>query len=76
MEKMQITRIVIAHRLSTIAEADQIIVLHGGRVVQQGHYLELLDQEGPFAELARRQSLGSTVEQTKGRRRRKSARKV
>lgn len=74
--RLKATRIVIAHRLSTIAEADQIIVLDGGRVVQQGHYQELLAQEGPFAELARRQSLGSTTEQTKGRRRRKSARKA
>ena len=73
--RLKATRIVIAHRLSTIAEADQIIVLDGGRVVQQGHYQELLLQDGPFAELARRQSLG-TDEQSKGRRRRKSAHKA
>jgi ABC-type bacteriocin/lantibiotic exporter with double-glycine peptidase domain len=74
--RLKATRIVIAHRLSTIAEADQIIVLDGGRVVQQGHYQELLDQEGPFAELARRQHIGAPDEAAKGRRRRKSARKA
>ena len=73
--RLKATRIVIAHRLSTIAEADQIIVLDGGRVVQQGHYQELLLQDGPFAELARRQSIG-THEQGKGRRGRKSAHKA
>ena len=55
MEGMRATRIVIAHRLSTIMKADRILVLDGGTVVQSGAYSELIDQEGPFAELARRQ---------------------
>jgi len=50
------TRLIIAHRLSTIADADKIIVLDRGKVVQQGTYSELLaDGDGHFALLARRQ---------------------
>ena len=70
--KLKATRVVIAHRLSTIAEADQIIVLDAGRVVQQGRYEELMEEDGPFAELARRQSAGAESEERKGRRRRKT----
>ena len=55
MEGLQATRIVIAHRLTTIMKADRIIVLDGGVVVQSGTYNELIDQDGLFAELARRQ---------------------
>jgi ATP-binding cassette subfamily C protein len=55
MEGMRATRIVIAHRLSTIEKADRIIVLDGGVVVQSGTYRELMEQEGFFAELAKRQ---------------------
>jgi len=55
LEELQATRIVIAHRLSTIINADKIIVLEAGKVVQQGTYEELIQQEGTFAELAKRQ---------------------
>ena len=40
------TVIVIAHRLSTIVNADQVVVLEEGRVVEQGNYQELLNQKG------------------------------
>ena len=49
------TRIVVAHRLSTIRKADRIYVLAGGRVVQQGRFEELVDVEGVFRNLIRRQ---------------------
>ena len=49
------TRVVIAHRLSTIVNANRIIVLQAGRIVQTGTYAELMRQAGPFSELARRQ---------------------
>ena len=51
----KVTRLVIAHRLSTIVKADRIIVLDKGMIVQTGTYDELINQEGFFANLARRQ---------------------
>lgn len=55
LERLRATRVVIAHRLSTIRHADRILVLHDGRIVQQGSYAELVGQPGPFRDLARRQ---------------------
>ncbi len=53
------TSIVIAHRLSTIREADQIVVLHKGKVVEQGTHEELLDRGGLYAALHRIQFTGT-----------------
>ena len=55
LENLKATRIVIAHRLSTIKKADRIYVLVKGKIVQTGNYEELIKQEGPFAELVKRQ---------------------
>jgi ATP-binding cassette subfamily C protein len=56
LAQLDATRIVIAHRLSTIMSADRIVVLDKGRIVQEGHYNQLIDaRDGLFAELARRQ---------------------
>nr|WP_251054801.1 NHLP bacteriocin export ABC transporter permease/ATPase subunit [Streptomyces sp. ISL-66] len=53
---LRATRIVIAHRLSTIMDADRVIVMSDGRVVQQGPPAELLaDTTGLFHDLVRRQ---------------------
>ena len=49
------TRIVIAHRLSTLQQADRIYVLQAGRVVQSGSFNELMEEEGVFKELVKRQ---------------------
>jgi ATP-binding cassette subfamily B protein len=51
------TTIAIAHRLSTVRDADQIVVLDRGRVVEIGTYVELLARGGRFAELAARDDL-------------------
>ena len=51
------TTIAIAHRLSTVRDADQIVVLDRGRVVEVGTYPELVAAGGRFAELAARDAL-------------------
>ena len=52
------TSIVIAHRLSTIKNADKIVVVQKGRIVQVGTHTELLHTEGLYKELFELQKLG------------------
>jgi NHLM bacteriocin system ABC transporter ATP-binding protein len=54
---LNVTRLVIAHRLSTVRQADRIIVLVDGKVVQSGTYSELANTPGTFATFSRRQLL-------------------
>ena len=49
------TTLVIAHRLSTIIDADQILVMALGRIVERGNFRELIEQNGKFAEMWRLQ---------------------
>ena len=57
LDAMKCTRIVIAHRLSTIKQCDRIIVLDGGKIVEDGTYDELIANNGFFALLVARQRL-------------------
>ena len=47
------TSFVIAHRLSTITNADRIVVIHDGRIIEQGTHAELLDRQGMYYDLYR-----------------------
>ena len=52
------TTIAIAHRLSTVQNADQIVVLDGGRIVERGTHAELLELDGRYAQLLGRTPVG------------------
>jgi ATP-binding cassette, subfamily B, bacterial len=55
------TSLVIAHRLSTIREADQILVVDGGRIIERGSHAELLAAGGLYADLYHTQFAGQAV---------------
>ena len=61
LDRMGCTRLVIAHRLSTIRRCDRILVLDGGRIVEEGTYEELIALGGFFAELVERQRTDASV---------------
>ena len=52
LKGMHATRIVVAQRLSTIVDADRILVVEDGRIVEQGSYAQLIAADGRFARLA------------------------
>jgi ATP-binding cassette subfamily B protein len=55
------TSLVIAHRLSTVREADQILVVDGGRIIEHGTHAELLAAGGLYADLYHTQFAGQAV---------------
>ena len=55
LARMNCTRITIAHRMSTIRQCNRIVVLGGGRVVEEGTYGELMAKGGYFSEIIKRQ---------------------
>jgi NHLM bacteriocin system ABC transporter ATP-binding protein len=57
LDSLECTRIVIAHRLSTIQHCDRIIMLDGGKIVEDGSYKALMERDGEFAKLVKRQQL-------------------
>ena len=57
LESLKCTRLVIAHRLSTIRACSRIVVLDGGRIVEDGTYDELVERGGLFADLVARQQV-------------------
>jgi ABC-type transport system involved in Fe-S cluster assembly fused permease/ATPase subunit len=55
------TTLIVAHRLSTVADADEILVIKGGKVVERGDHDALLAQEGEYAALWRKQTRESVA---------------
>ena len=60
------TTFVVAHRLTTAARADRVVVLHGGRIVEQGPPAELLARDGRFTRLWRAGELEPAADETDG----------
>jgi ATP-binding cassette subfamily B protein len=58
----QRTSIIVSHRVSTVREADQIIVLDGGRIVERGRHDDLIALGGEYAALYRKQLLEEELE--------------
>ena len=61
LDGLKCTRIVIAHRLSTIRHCDRIVVLDGGKIIEDGTYEELIAKNGFFKDLVNRQRLGQDI---------------
>ncbi|ENR5392613.1 TPA: SmdB family multidrug efflux ABC transporter permease/ATP-binding protein [Providencia rettgeri] len=55
------TLVVIAHRLSTIVDADQVVVLHRGAIVEQGKHSQLLQQKGRYYQMYQLQQVGESL---------------
>src|SRR5690606_17298615 len=59
--------LIIAHRLSTIVDADQILVMERGRIVERGTHRELLQKQGLYAQMWRLQRQQDQIQQEEGR---------
>jgi ATP-binding cassette subfamily B protein len=56
------TTLLISHRISTVKDADQIVYLKDGTIVERGTHQELLAREGPYHRLYQKQLLVSELE--------------
>ncbi|HGN1706040.1 TPA: SmdB family multidrug efflux ABC transporter permease/ATP-binding protein [Providencia rettgeri] len=61
MIRERTTLVVIAHRLSTIVDADKVIVLHRGAIVEQGKHQQLLQQKGRYYQMYQLQQVGESL---------------
>ncbi len=52
-----VTTIMIAHRISTLQSADRILVLDDGKIIEEGSHDHLVDQEGFYYEMVKKQQL-------------------
>jgi ATP-binding cassette, subfamily B, multidrug efflux pump len=57
------TVLIVSHRVSSVKDADQILVLDAGEVVERGTHEQLLEREGWYSELYRRQALEEAIEE-------------
>ncbi|MDX4945579.1 SmdB family multidrug efflux ABC transporter permease/ATP-binding protein [Providencia manganoxydans] len=55
------TLVIIAHRLSTIVDADQVVVLHRGAIVEKGNHMQLLQQKGRYYQMYQLQQVGESL---------------
>ena len=60
----QRTCIIVSHRISAIRDADEIIVLHEGRIIERGTHDSLIGQKGYYYELYMKQLLADEIEKT------------
>jgi ATP-binding cassette, subfamily B, multidrug efflux pump len=56
------TTVLVSHRVSTIRNADEIVVLHDGEIVERGSHQELLGMNGYYAELYNKQLIEDALE--------------
>ena len=64
LRELQCTQIIIAHRLSTIRNADVILVLDKGTIIEHGTHEQLLKQKGHYADLIQSQLESGEVRAT------------
>jgi ABC-type bacteriocin/lantibiotic exporter with double-glycine peptidase domain len=62
LERQRCTRITVAHRLSTVRNADLIVVMDKGRIVEQGNHQQLIAHDGLYARLVRASQNPTTTE--------------
>jgi len=58
------TVLIVSHRVSSVKDADHIVVLEDGAIVERGTHESLLDRDGYYADLYRRQTIEAELEET------------